>query len=96
MDLSLTTKNMNKTVLQVIGLATLLALPVRATPETTLWYNRAADDYGLKSPLKCWEVENPSRTHKSNPDKAWGKCPSSHTTASSNAMEWMCLTENET
>ncbi len=41
--------------------------------ETVLWYNRAADDYGLKSPLKSWEIENPNRTHKPNPDPAWEK-----------------------
>ena len=63
---------MNKSMLVI--LASLLALPLFTTAaETTLWYDHAADDYGLKSPLKCWEDENPNRTHKSNPDKAWEK-----------------------
>ncbi len=49
----------------------LMSFPVLVLAETTLWYNRAADDYGLKSPLKSWEKESPKRTSKANPDKAW-------------------------
>jgi alpha-L-fucosidase 2 len=41
--------------------------------EIVMWYDRAADDYGLKSPLKAWEVESQKRTSKANPDKAWEK-----------------------
>ncbi|MBI9019196.1 MAG: glycoside hydrolase family 95 protein [Phycisphaerae bacterium] len=41
--------------------------------EYVMWYDKPADDYGLNSPLKCWEVENPNRTHKTNPDQAWEK-----------------------
>jgi len=44
-----------------------------AEAETIMWFDRAADDYGVASPLKAWEVENPKRTHKPNPDKAWEK-----------------------
>jgi hypothetical protein len=39
--------------------------------EIVMWYDRAADDYGLKSPLKAWEVESQKRTSKANPDQAW-------------------------
>ena len=40
---------------------------------TVLWYDRPADAYGLKSPLKSWETENADRTNKPNPDQAWEK-----------------------
>ena len=39
----------------------------------TLWYDKPADAFGVKSPLKCWEVESQNRTHKPNPDQAWEK-----------------------
>jgi alpha-L-fucosidase 2 len=55
------------------GLIALAFTLLSASAETTLWFNRAADDYGPKSPLKAWEVENPNRTHKPNPDQAWEK-----------------------
>ena len=53
--------------------ATCLGMLLSASAETVMWYNRAADDYGLTSPLKCWEVEDQKRTSKSNPDQAWEK-----------------------
>ena len=52
-------------------LLSLLILPIMTFSETTLWYTRAADDYGKKSPLRVWEVESPKRTSKANPDQAW-------------------------
>lgn len=41
--------------------------------DNTLWYDKPADAYGVKSPLQSWTVENPDRTHKPNPDQAWEK-----------------------
>lgn len=50
-----------------------LGMLLSSQAETVMWFNRAADDYGVKSPLKAWEVESPKRTSKANPDKAWEK-----------------------
>ena len=38
-----------------------------------MWFSKPAESYGLKSPLQSWNVENPKRTHKPNPDQAWEK-----------------------
>ncbi len=35
---------------------------------TVMWYTRAADDYGLKSPLRSWTAKG-----RGNPDQAWEK-----------------------
>ena len=56
----------------VVGLASSLAVSAGGA-ERVVWFDRPADAYGLPSPLKCWEVENPQRTHKPNPDQAWEK-----------------------
>ena len=60
---------------RLITVATVAAfLPSHpAHAETVMWFGRAADDYGQKSPLKAWEVESQKRTNKANPDKAWEK-----------------------
>lgn len=59
-----------------IILSLAIALPVfaaQAEEKNILYFDKAADDYGVKSPLKCWEVENPNYTSKDNPDAAWEK-----------------------
>lgn len=44
-----------------------------AAQQNTLWFDRPADAYGEKSPLKAWETENKNPTAKPNPDRAWEK-----------------------
>ncbi|AQT67430.1 hypothetical protein STSP2_00577 [Anaerohalosphaera lusitana] len=63
------------TLSTVIIAIILSASPAHAAmqEEFIMWYDKPADDYGFKSPLRCWEVENPNRTHKPNPDQAWEK-----------------------
>ena len=47
----------------------LLSSPAASSDDSlVMWYDKPADGYGLKSPLKCWEVESPDRTNKRNPD----------------------------
>ena len=60
---------MKKIIMTTLSLA---ALCCTAAP-LELWYTKPADDFGLKSPLEVWKVENPKRTHKSNPDQSWEK-----------------------
>ncbi len=53
--------------------ALLLALTLPATAGLPMRFDKPAEAYGAKSPLRSWEQENPNRSHKPNPDQAWEK-----------------------
>lgn len=57
--------------LSLASAAPALAATQQAEQDLVLWYERAADDYGIASPRESWKIENQARTHKANPDPAW-------------------------
>lgn len=57
-----------------LSLAALLApLALHAGEPARLFFDKAADDYGVKSPLRAWEKESQAYQDKGNPDAAWEK-----------------------